>query len=210
MSEQELTRSVLNGRTQQPTASNFKGQKPLPAIPYTDSCRKFANPSSSTSVHHGELNVKTASMKNDKTYPDEGFAVCNDCSPDQSASSHSPYKYKWVKSSQRLTQATGKPGIATDLYHSTSSRTGPFFINKLMRTQQTKNLYMRQGASSVSKMSKKDQSPNLLVKNSKCIRQLPPIDMYQYLEECPFRPSCPTPVSPPSSPQEKQPELSDT
>ena len=197
MSDQEYTQRVHNGRVQQSTVSNFKGQKPLPAIPYTDPCRKFANPPSNTTVHRGELGMTVAGMSNEKTDSDEDLAMM--C--DNSASPRSPYKYKWVKSSQQLMHSTGKPSVVPAPYQSTRSRTGPFFINKLMRTQQTKNLYMSQGTSSLSRTSKKDESPTFFVKNSKCIRQLPPIDMYQYLEEYPYRPSCPTPVSPPSSPQ---------
>ena len=188
MSEREFPRRKPNDRASHLPVSNLKGQKPLPAIIDTPSIN---------SIQHSTSNR----LKGFNTGPELN---CSKCGVENSASSYVQSKYKWIKTSQQLIHRTGQMDLASSLRLSDSSKMRSIFADKLMSANKTKSIHKNIGANPLTRTEKADKSPDFFVKNSKCVRQLPPIDMYKYLEDVPFRPACPTPVSPPLSPQEQE------
>ena len=196
----EVTRRKTDGRAQHSQVRNLKGQKPLPAIPNTDSSPKLVDTSCNNAVQSEEFNAGMATTsKNLAGSNSSQVLTCNNCVLENSASLHSPCKYKWLKSSQQLMHITGRSNLVPTPYCPYSLNSRLLCTDTLKRRHPQRNLRVGKEQSSPSK--KYDQTLTLFIKNSKYVKQLPPIDLYNCFEKDQFRPTCPTPVSPPPSPE---------
>ena len=193
MSDQNLTPWKATNRLHHSQASNLKGQKPLPAIRYKDN-----SPVSSASSSCHPFNLETSSITKAAS---KGLAVKQSkCGLENLATSQTSYKYKWIRNAERVLQRTDKSDI--DLEHSIprSSTTMPKLTDNPRARQHMKSILLNKKTSPIIRTSTNDQAPTFFVKNSKCVRQLPPLDLYNCIDEVSFRPACPTPASPPPSP----------
>ena len=201
----EVTRKNTNDRAQHSLVRNLKGQKPLPAIPPTDNSPNHVDISCNNAAQYEEFNARMATTKISLAGFNSSQALtCDNCELENSASLHSPCKHKWVKSSQQLMHMTRRSNLVPTPYCSCSSNSRSLCTDKLKRKHPQRNLRFGQSSKIEDQSSpsrKYDQTLTLFIKNSKYVKQLPPISAYNCFEKHPFRPTCPTPVSPPPSPQ---------
>lgn len=169
-----IQRSMLLGGTQSPTDVNFQRFQPLPSI--KDAALK-------TQRHHGsetgiasmppvQYSVKNSSPKlSDKSLNQFGDKFTN--------GKHSlNMQYKWLQTANEVA----------------NQEFAPNFVD---HTRSKANLKKYPYGTEIKNDLKKTEKPSFLVRNSKCVRQLPPLESKHNLTS---RPACPSPVSPPTTP----------
>ncbi len=185
-----IQRSMLLGGTQSPTDVNFQRFQPLPSI--KDAALKtqrqhgsetgFAsmppvqynirNSSSIESMPSVQYNIKNSSPKLSEKTPNQfGDKFTN--------GKHSlNMQYKWLQTANEVANQEFTP-------------------NFMDHTRSKANLKKYPYGTEIKNDLKKTEKPSFLVRNSKCVRQLPPLESKHNLTS---RPACPSPVSPPTTP----------
>ena len=191
---------------------NFQGLMPLPSIRNKDACLCNSNKDinrdmkverAASGVLHRKGNKldpkqQTTKLLSDSERHDTNVgdnAISSKLSGDSDHRNKSS-KYKWKRTAAD-TMSTCLNSSFSDASKETSSQS----LNLKESHSLQKLTSLRQRATISSNKTKlQEENPSFIIRNSRCIRHLPPLNTSQE-NSSPFaRPSCPSPVSPPPTP----------
>ena len=185
MSDQRFVLKKPHSRPSLSNGSNFLGQKPLPAITYEESCSiSLAATTLHKAAYFEKSNIKLSKVPHGSK---------NSCVNEGDLMKTSHCNFKLIERPQKMANEAGMtdPCLHSSIMTKTRQRIG----RKLKIPQQTRSWHPIEGSNPVIRQAKSISPPTFIIKNSKCGRQLPPIDPQSSIGEGAFRPCCPTPAS---------------
>lgn len=215
MSKVPLTRwQLFKARRDSQLVENFQGLMPLPSIGNKDACTcennkeidmdwKIGKPANTVMHNKGDkldlqqqtttLNSESRDMNvNDNAISSKSYVDFDNRSKSTNG------KYKWIRTAGDLVKMKT---CHNSSFSDACKETSPLPLNLKESFSLQKLTSLRQKATIASnKLKLQEENPNFFVRNSRCVRHLPPINASQEGGSLIFRPSCPSPVSPPPTP----------